>query len=286
MARRPTGTTEPDTEAAPPPPKTHNQPPKPVCPTPETIREWLDTEHRPLTDRRQEIVTGYLAFIAKNPTIESEAAQAVATDLLKAITTFVKEAVAGHTAAKAPYLAAGQTVDGFFNVLTQNADERSKLPMVTKEKNGRSIQNALKALMTEFAEALAAERRREAEEEAKRKAAEAQRLIDEAAAKMTSESLDAAAEAARVAEKAEELAAAPAAQHSRVHGDFGGTSSLRTTWEWVEAQSSLLELAKAVVEGRAPIFYLAFNSTRIGQAVRSDKVREVPGLKIVERRSV
>ena len=115
-----------------------------------------------------------------------------------------------------------------------------------------------------------------------RKAEEAAALAKQAAETMQAEAFDQAAAAATVAETAATQAAAPAAELSRTYGSLGSTTSLRTSYKFEPAQSDLMELAKAVVAGNAPLEFLAFNETRINFAVRSEKLREAPGLAIIK----
>ena len=76
------------------------------------------------------------------------------------------------------------------------------------------------------------------------------------------------------------------AELSRVKANSAASAACARHGKFDEAASDLMELAKAVVAGKAPLEYLAFNSVRIGIAVRSEKLRECPGLVIKEERSV
>jgi len=72
---------------------------------------------------------------------------------------------------------------------------------------------------------------------------------------------------------------------TRVQGQMGAQSHLTRRWAFSAEKSDLLELVIAVSEGRAPLEYLQFNAVRIGQAVRSERLRQCPGLHIEEIRN-
>ena len=50
--------------------------------------------------------------------------------------------------------------------------------------------------------------------------------------------------------------------------------------------ASLMELVRAVARGEAPLEYLPVRETPINYAVRSEKVRSIPGVPVVEVRSI
>lgn len=196
----------------------------------------------------------------------------------------IKVIEAAHDIEKEPIIRAGKAVDGATNTLIAEVavldGKRKLIPGQTAPLNW------IRDHCTWYAEWKAAESQRIAAEEA----AEKRRLAEEAAAAAARteapEAMDQVTEAFQEAERAEQVAAAPVAQHSRVHGSFGSTTSLRTTWTFVEAESDLMALAKAVVAGEAPIKYLAFDSVAIGRAARSEGLRELPGCVIKPVRSV
>lgn len=254
------------------PPKTHNQPPKPL--TPQEIGEMLLGNCDDLTDRAAEIVAGVARFLVAYPTIPDDDVAGKASDFAGpkgAMAAFLKQSKAKHTIEKEAFLLGGRAVDAFFAGLNKPVEDcRAKIKAVLEP---YLIEREEKA-------------RAAARAEAQRKADEAQAALDAAAAKMDADKLEQAAGLAGQAERMADKAEAPAAQHSRVQGEFGGPTSLRTRWEFDEANSDLMALAKAVVEGREPLHYLAFATTRIGQAVRSDKVRAIEGCVIAERKSI
>jgi hypothetical protein len=246
--------------------------PKPL--TPEQVSAWLADTCSDLTKRQKEILAGIERFLKAYPVIPDEEVQAKASDFAGqrgAISSFITASDARHKTEKQPFLDGGRAVDGFFKTLTVKVAE------------GRE---SIRERMTAFAVKLEEQRREAARKEAEAAAERARLAAEEAAKTMTDEKLDAAADLAAQADRAEAKAEAKPAELSRTYGAMGGISSLRTTWSFDEAKSDLLELAKAVIQGRAPISFLAFNSVRIGQAIRSEKLRECPGLVIVETKSV
>lgn len=246
--------------------------PKPL--TPEQVSAWLADTCADLTKRQREILAGIERFLRQYPTIPSEEIQAKASDFAGqrgAIASFITAAGARHKTEKQPFLDGGRAVDGFFKTLTVKVEE------------GRA---SIRERMTAFAVKLEEQRREAARKEAEAAAERARLAAEEAATTMTDEKLDAAADLAAQAERAEAKAEAKPAELSRTYGAMGGISSLRTTWKLDEQASDLMALAKAVVAGNAPLDFLAFNTARIGVAIRSEKLRECPGLVITEVKSV
>jgi len=249
----------------------HNQP-KPM--TPAEVTEFLADACKDLFTRQAEIGAGVERFLTTYPSIPNDDIAGKASDFAGpkgAMAAFLKLSKARHTESKEPFLTGGRAVDAFFAKLNQQIEaDRSRIKavlepyLIDREEKARAAARA----------------------EAQRKADEAQAALDAAAAKMDAEKLEQAAGLAGQAERMAEKAEAPAAQHSRVQGEFGGPTSLRTSWQFDEAASDLMALAKAVVEGREPLHYLAFATTRIGQAVRSDKVRAIEGCVIKEVKSI
>jgi hypothetical protein len=275
MARR--VYTEPTQEpAAPPAPAIgHNQPPRPL--SADEVRAWLTDTTADLSRRRAEILGGIDRFLAKYPTIDDDDVQSRATDFAGqrgAIATWLQLAETRRVAEKDPFLQAERAVDAHFKGLTSQVVEGRKT-IVTR--------------MTRYAEKKEAEQREAARKEAAAALERARKAEEEALKTLHAERLDEAVEAAQEAERWQARAQAPAAELSRVHGALGGpgvVSSLRTSWKFDEANSNLMELVKAVADGRAPIAYLQFSSTRIGYAIRSEGVRKIPGCVIKEVRSI
>jgi hypothetical protein len=197
--------------------------------------------------------------------------QGRAGDLRTKFAAVIKQADALHDIEKAPILSAGKAVTGFKNAFL--ADLNAAVTLIRDRQ-------------TIYAAHLENERRLVAEAEARRAHEEADRIAAEAARTMAPEALDKAAEAFGQAALADAEANAPAAALSRVRGQMGSVTSLRTTYKFMPEQSNLMALVRAVASGDAPLAYLQFNETRIGIAVRTEKVRAIPGCVIEEVRSV
>ena len=245
--------------------------PKPM--TPEEVAAWLTDTCADLTKRQQEIIAGAERFAAKYPDgIPDEEVQGKAADFAGgkgAMAAFLKLAEARRVSEKQPFDQAAIAVQGFFKKLAE--------PVA-------AAQTTMRRAMTAYSdkqEAIKREAARKAAEEAAAKAREAEA---EAMKTMKAEELARATTLAQAAEKAEAHAEAKPAEHTRVTGQLGTTVSTHTRWLFKEDESDLLELAKAVVAGKAPLNYLAFNNVRINYAVRSEKVREIPGCVIKEER--
>lgn len=249
----------------------HNAP-RPL--TASEVTAWLTETCEDMTRRRDEIIAGIDRFLEKFPTITDEDTQRKASDFAGqkgAIAGFLTTTEARRKGEKQPFLDAERSVDGFFKSLSDAvASGREKI-------RGR---------MTEYAVKLEKERREAARIEAEAAAKRAADAAAEAEKTLTPEKLETAADLAAVAERAEARAEASPAELSRVHGTMGSVSSLRTNWRFDEATSDLGRLVEAVATGKAPLWYLSFNTTRINYAVRSEKVRTIPGCAIIEERKV
>lgn len=248
---------------------------RPIAPSPDAIQEYLADTQSALVARRDEILAGYQRFLAANPNgIQDEAVQAKAADFAggKGIMgAFLKEATTARTAEKAPFLNGGRAVDGFFGSLTDPVEK---------------CQTDMRRHMTVFANRLEAERREAARLEAERLAAEAALAQDATIFDADAEAQARAEEAAQAAEAAAALAEGSAAALSRTRGELGTVVSLRTSWKADYENADLMTLVRAVAAGKAPLAYLQFAETRINFAVRSEKVREIPGVPVIEVRSV
>jgi hypothetical protein len=254
-----------------PPPIGHNQPPTPL--TPEEIAAHLEFVTVALKARKKELLEGAVRFHTKFATITDDETCGKASDFAGgkgAMAAWLKTAEEQREKLKAPYLTGGRVVDGWFKQLREDIETEQK-----------KIREKAAAYLNDKEERAREIARKEAEAAAQR-AAEAERA---AMASLNMDDLNAAATAAREADIAQAHADAKPAEHSRVYGALGTTMSLRQTWKFDPAQSDLMALARAVAAGKAPIEYLQFNEVRINFAVKSEKLRECPGLHIAEVRS-
>jgi len=192
----------------------------------------------------------------------SDDIQGRAGDLRDKLLAIDKMATALHTLQKAPVLVATRAIDGYKRMFLQPIEDA--LLEIRKRQT----------LYAQHVDYLSREAAKE-EAEAKRKEAEA--IAATAAQTLEPKALDQAAQAFGEAAEAQAFAQAKPAEHTRTFGDTGSVTSLRDNWRFVPEESDLMMLAKAVVAGRVPLTYLAFNETRIGVAIRTEKVREIEG---------
>ncbi len=258
-----------------PPPSGHNNPPPPRVPNPPEVVAIMQTAYAALQTRRNEILAGIERFKTKYPTIEDDDVQGRATDFAGrtgAIAKWLQEVERTREAEKRPYLDGGAQVDLYAKNLIADVNA------------GR---NVLIERMNAYAKAKEAAERARVQAAADEAARIAQAAEERALATMHPAALETAAEAAQEAEVAAARAAAPAAELSRVQGiATTGVSSLRSTWRFDPEASDLMALVQAVARGEAPLRYLQFHAVNIGFAIRSERVREIPGCVIREDRSV
>lgn len=251
-----------------PPPAGHN---RPAPMTPAEVQEYLDDTCADLRTRKAEIAAGIERFLEQYATIPNDDIYGRAGDFAGgkgAIAAHLKVAKARHDIEKQPHLRAGQATDGWFRSHTADIEAGRKLILER---------------MTTYA----MQREAAARQKAAAEAQEAQQRAEEAAATAsTADEMDAAIQHAQRAEEAQRTATASVAELTRMTGAAGVTVSLRSTWKFVEEESDLMALVVAVAAGEAPLHYLAFNTVRINQAVRSDKVRAVRGCVIREERTI
>lgn len=249
---------------------------RPIAPSTAAVQSWLADTQSALLRRRDEILAGAARFAQAYPDgIPNEEVQGRAADFASArgiMGVFLKEADSQRTGEKAPYLAIGRVIDSFF---------KDKLTAPVEK-----VQHQIRGQMAIYASKLEAERREQARLEAERAAAEAAAAAEQAELTRDERDVQDAQDAAAMAAEAEALAEAKAAELSRTRGDLGTVVSLRVRQVVDYDASNLMALVKAVAEGRAPLDYLQFNTTRINFAVRSEKKTNIPGVVIREERTV
>ena len=265
----------------------HNEPPGPILETAslamtaEQWSEWMARVFEPPNVRKTELLAsvgrfeaGYeirKAAVPGNPPVGldlwNDDVAGRAGDLRDKLQAIVKQANDLHSLEKAPILAAARAVDGFKNNFV--ADLTAAIDLI-------------KGRLTVYLQWKAEAARQKAAAEAEERRQEAEAVAARAAQTATPEAFDQAAEAFGRAAEAQAVAEAPKADLSRTYGTLGSVSSLHTRWKFFPEESSLLDLAKAVVAGTAPLEFLAFNETRINYGVRSEKLRAVAGCVIRE----
>jgi hypothetical protein len=246
---------------------------QPSAPTPEEIAAFLAETCQDLIDKQAEILAGVERFKAQYPTIPNAEIQGKAGDFAGAkgaMAAFTKRADGRRTEHKQPYDAAAAAVQVFFKKLTD--------PVAAARFD-------IQAAMVVFTERLERESRERARQEALRAAELAKLAEQQALTSGTPEALDTAVDLAKRAEHLEEHATGHHGAHTTVVGSHTQTS-MHKRWSFNEAESDLMALVRAVAAGTAPLRYLAFNTVNIGQDVRSNGLRELPGCTIEEVKSV
>lgn len=208
----------------------HNAPPIDAA----IIADGLKEQFSDLTRRRDEL----LAAEARIPPIDDEDTARKIADFVKQITAASKAADTARVAAKEPFLAAGRSVDGFFKAISDPLTD-------LKKKVERRLTDYLRAK-----EAEERDRRLREEREARERAEQARREADAAAQAMRdAASLDTAVQAEKAADaaaadavKAEVAATAKPAELSRVRGEYGAVSSLRTEWVFEGVDRATIDL--------------------------------------------
>lgn len=201
----------------------------------EILRDKLDMDFDPLKQRRDEL----LAAVDRIPNeiADDETAGRVA-DQIKQINAATKSAKSGHSERKDPFLQSGRLVDSFFKGITDplakaKSDAQSKLTAFDRKKAAEERR-----------------RREEADRKAREQAERAAREAAEAAEKLESDTdLEAAITAEEIAAQAradaaaaEKAAQARAANLHTTRGDYGASSSLRTTWKHKNLNRNTIDL--------------------------------------------
>ena len=236
----------------------------PLGTDPTYILETLKADHGDLIKRKDDLV----ASVEWAPdTCDDNDTLAKMSDLIKMISALVKHCEALRSNAKAPFMSAGKTVDGFFRGISDHA-EKGKTSLTKR--------------ITVYQQKIAVEERRRREEEARAAAEEARKAREEAAAAaaaaMQNGDLDSAVEAddaavvqAEEARKRDDEAKAKAAELSRARSDFGSVSSLRTTldFEVVDIEAIPLDIlrhhiARADLEKAVRSYVKAHGNTLAG----------------------
>lgn len=246
----------------------HNNPPPPT-----TADEWniyLTERFAPQQKRKNDLLAAYERFLVAHPQIEDDETAKKAADFRAQLQDLEKIATAIHTQEKAPVLLASRAIDGFlrdFKLPLTNASE------VIRDRNT--------AYLRRKEDAIRQQRQKEAEEARQRAEAAAEQAMET----MAPAELRAATIESINADDAAKRANAKASDLVRVTGDYGTTVTLKTTWKFDPETSDLMQLVKAVAEGKAPLYYLTFATTRINVAVRTEKVRQIPGCAITEHKT-
>ena len=223
---------------------------------PDAIEAWLNDQFAARQARAASLLASYKKFLfATASGIQADDIAAKAADFAKMLKVEVKEIDQVRTAIKEPVLAATRQIDGMGRKLSE--------PLV-------SAMTEVEKRITAFLRAKEQEARRVAAEEAARKEAEAQALLDQACADGESavdgESVTAAADLMEQVQAAEAIAEAPAKELTRVRTQLGTTTALRDNWVYAVEDIT-----------KVPAAYLQINDTVVKAAIRSG-TRVIPGL--------
>lgn len=271
----------------------HNNPPPELVPEklidPDAIPPLLDANYGALVKRGAELEAGIgrwkAGHLVPRPAdwpegkawperyaIPSDADNNKTADMLRLLASYAggKSAASGEVneareKVKKPLLDAGKSVDAWFNNLRDGI--RADVAILDGTQTAYLREKARLEQVKRDQEVAAAK-------------LEAHRLAE--AARISGGS-DAAVERAIQAEeqvdRAERAADAPITDLSRTKSAAGTTTSLVDKWTW--KLTDIMELAQAVVAGKAPSLFLMANDAVIGAAVRpKNGLRECPGLLI------
>lgn len=199
------------------------------------IREDLATKHADIMKRAAELLAAAERVPAE---IADDEIAGKVGDFIKQVSACAKNAEAARVSEKEPHLAAGRMVDGWFKGLADPLDKAKA-----------KIQNRLTDYLRAKEAKERAERERIAREERDAAAAAAKLAQQAEQAVQSAAGLDAAIDAAEVANKAaadaaqaERAADAKAADLSRTRGDFGSVASLRDNWTFRALDRASLDL--------------------------------------------
>ena len=238
-----------------------------TVPSPEIIREILAEDHADILDRAEELVR---ALENVPETIKDEETSGRATEFVRQIAACAKQISEKRTECKKPYLDGGRAVDAFFKSVTEELEkakktvngrltgylqEQERIVRQKAEEEARAAWQAEEAARKEAEAAAAAATSEEDKAEAERKRQEADAKADEAHRSAT---------------------AAVTASAGPVHGNYGGSSSLRTVWKGEITDITAIPLERLRQ-------YLAPDA--IDKAIRGfirDGGRELPGVRIFE----
>ena len=238
-----------------------------TVPSPEIIREVLAEDHAEILDRADQLVHA-VGNVPK--TIEDEETSGRAAEFVRQIAACAKQVTEKRTDCKKPYLDGGRAVDAFFKPVTEELEkakktvngrltgylqEQERIARQKAEEEARAARQAEEAARTEAEKAAAAATSEEDRAEADRKQQEADAKADEAR---------------------RSAAAAATASAGPVHGNYGGSSSLRTAWKGEITDINAIPLERLRQ-------YLAPDA--LEKAIRGfirDGGRELPGVRIFE----
>jgi hypothetical protein len=228
-----------------------NAPPPPSLTTPDEMVAFLNYRMSGLLTRRDEVLTGLRTMLADAPKIENDDDLAVFTENRRMAETLGRTAEDRRKEQKGPVLDLGRVIDQWF--------QSFMTPVLPLLASVRGEMDRYAAVKLAEERRIRAERAAAAEAEAARRAAEAQAAL--ASQTTPAEEVDAKLQAAEQAERQADVtatrAAAPAADMTRVRGDYGAVSSARET-----LTASVADITQVPVE------FLTVDMTKVNAAVR------------------
>ena len=243
----------------------HNQPPQAIDPI-DALEVRLARTYRAMVVRFADLE---LACARVPDPIGSNEDAGATTDFVAQCQRHIKQAEAAHKTEKEFFLKAGRIVDRFFKPrcikLTTTLGpvlERLNTRVATLESERDESAKQVNELAAE----------RAVEEEAYHRA-EAIRLasVEPDTAAQHLMMADAASNRAAVALSAAQSEPPP----TQIHGDYGSTAYLRRTWTF-----------EVVDLDQVPREYMSLDVEVVREAITRDAVREIPGLKIFQKKTI
>lgn len=211
--------------------------------------------------KRDELLAGFARFLkATHLGIADDTVAAKATDFSSQLRAAVADTEETHEAIKRPVLLATRQIDA----LRRDINE----PIV-------AARTEVQSRITAYLDAKDRLARQAAQEEADRKAAEAQALMEQAAETNDAELMAEAEAVGEQAVEAETIVEATPAELTRIRTQLGSTVALRDNWTYVGVSDF----------NKIPPAYLMVNEAVVKAAIRSG-THEIPGLIIENRRKV
>lgn len=199
-----------------------NAPTEPTVPV-AALNEWLQYAGAEFAERGDAILATLVQQTELYTTIPDDGTFEVFSLNRKMATTFIKDVEAFHAKTKASWLAGGRAVDALRKKLLDPLMEA--LAATIREMT--EYLDRQERIARDLAHRIAAEKREQAEEAAKRAREE---LLKLRAPDLTREALARAEEAAKAADQAKRLAEGNAGDLVRKRSPYGTTDTLRTTW--------------------------------------------------------
>jgi len=199
------------------------------------LTDKLTEKYDPQLKRRDELLEA-AKRVPEEITDDETAQKAVAFE--KQLALAVKESEAIRKAEKEPYYEAGKTVDGWFKGLMEPLS--AALKSVTDRRV--AFQTAKVQAERKIRQAAEDKARREAEEAARKAAAAAEKVRGAKTLENALQAEEAAKEAQRKSDEAQQAAAAKPSDLGKIHSDLGVTGGLKMEWTGTITDLGTLDL--------------------------------------------